>query len=190
MKSFFEAIKKFVSQNYWVQPLLLVLMVFVLVFGLQLVPSVFSTIQGWFTPEAKCTECNKITFDQAEDYLDGEDEVIILITAPSCSACISFYPVVNRYLDAHPEITIYQIDIGKNTQGDYNDSTLSDAAFERFFQAVDSALIRLDEASIYNTGLGVYSPGTPTLIKGSNYYVSDVEVGSLSYTDLVNWIGA
>ena len=71
IKELFTAIKKYIKSNYWLQPLLLVLAVFVIVFGLQLIPTVATTINNWINPANKCSECKTSNLEEVSEKIDN-----------------------------------------------------------------------------------------------------------------------
>lgn len=78
MKKIFSAIGRFLKTNYWLQPLLLVAIVFVLVFSIQGFQGVIDTVKGWFSPNSSCSECDSVRVSKTQELLSeiSEDEVI------------------------------------------------------------------------------------------------------------------
>ena len=70
MKKVFQAIGRFFKKNYWIEPLLLVAIVFIVVFSLEGVGGVFETIKSWFSPNSICKKCERVTVNKV---FDGEE---------------------------------------------------------------------------------------------------------------------
>ena len=90
MKKFFAAIGQFLKTNYWLQPLLLVVIVFVLVFSLQGFDSVIESIKNWISPHSKCSECTSLKYDKAKARVQALEKIKPSI---SSSTKISAMPV-------------------------------------------------------------------------------------------------
>ncbi|MDD3383654.1 MAG: thioredoxin family protein [Bacilli bacterium] len=189
MKEFFGKIKKTIKNNYWLQPLLLVLLVFVLVFSLQGVPSLVETVKGWFNPTSGCKSCTTATYDSAITATEGSDDTYVLVTQTSCSACESFYPVVNKFLATYPDYKIYVIDVEYSDDA-YNDSTLSDAKIYEFGALINVAITTSGYSSIYNSSSDTYAISTPTLVKFNDGKALEALVGSSTYIELVEFMEA
>jgi len=189
MKEFFGKIKKTIKNNYWLQPLLLVLLVFVLVFSLQGVPSLVETVKGWFNPTSGCKSCTTTTYDSAVTATQSTDDTYILVTQASCSACESFYPVVNKFLATYPDYKIYVIDVEYGDDA-YNDSTLTDDKIYDFGRLINVAITTSGYSSIYSSSTDTYSISTPTLVKFNTGKALEALVGSSTYIELVEFMEA
>jgi flavoprotein len=91
MKSFWEKVTKLLADNYWLQPVLLVSLVFVLVFSLQAVPGIVNTVQGWFETNEECEECEFVDYTTVAGEITRSSNTYVLITQKGCSACQEFY---------------------------------------------------------------------------------------------------
>ncbi|MGI6377775.1 MAG: hypothetical protein ACOX0I_01710 [Bacilli bacterium] len=114
MKKFFAAIGQFLKTNYWLQPLLLVVIVFVLVFSLQGFDSVIESIKNWISPHSKCSECTSLKYDKAKarvQALEKDKAIYIFIYEDKCDACKTIYKKFNTFIKAN-KIDVLAINVG------------------------------------------------------------------------------
>ncbi len=189
MKAFMEKIKKALKNNYWLQPVLLIVLVFAMVFGLQAIPGFVSTIKGWFTQqEGGCPNCTVSTFDNANSKIQKDDEVYVLITQTTCVNCTKAYPIVNKFLGSYKNYSVLIVDIQKNSD-DYIDSTITDEKLYSFGQLIDVGITSSGNDSIYNSGSDEYVFLTPTLMHFEKGVATEALVGIGSYEELLEFMG-
>jgi hypothetical protein len=186
MKSFWDKVTKMLADNYWLQPVLLVSLVFVLVFSLQAVPGLVRTVQGWFDTNEECENCTFANYNQVAGEITRSTTTYVLITQKSCTACQSFYPVVDRFLEANPDIKLWVIDIEKVSDL-YNDSTLTDVLLRDFGQLVDVGITSSNYNSIYNPSTDFYDFLTPTLVEFSSNKAMKALIGAASYIEVAEF---
>lgn len=102
----------YVKENAWLQPIVLVVLIFGLVFG----------IQGIVNAVDKAKENNssgtvngkdvftKITYGEVKSKLDNGDSFILFIGSHMCDHCTQFKKVVNKYVSSTGNM-IYYVDI-------------------------------------------------------------------------------
>jgi hypothetical protein len=186
MKSFWDKVTKMLADNYWLQPVLLVSLVFVLVFSLQAVPGLVRTVQGWFDTNEECENCTFTNYNQVAGEITRSTTTYVLITQKSCAACKSFYPVVDRFLEANKDIKLWVIDIEKVSDL-YNDSTLTDVLLRDFGQLVDVGITSSNYNTIYNPSTDFYDFLTPTLVEFSSNKALKALVGAASYIEVAEF---
>lgn len=186
MKSFWEKVTKLLADNYWLQPVLLVSLVFVLVFSLQAVPGIVNTVQGWFETNEECENCEFTTYADVAGEITRTSNTYVLITQKGCSACQAFYPVVDRFLEANSDINILVIDIEKIADI-YTDSTLTDENLYEFGKLIDVGITSSNFATIYNANTDFYDFLTPTLVEFNNNKATKAIVGSVDYVTLADF---
>lgn len=185
IKNFFSKIKDFIGKNYWLQPVLLVAIVFAVVFSITGISDLFTTIKGWFTPNTDtCIRCTSYRSSQYNLFhtainaaTDEQDPVFIVITQNNCSSCSTLYPLLNRFLDANRDFRIYQLKMEYNDQGDIIfDSINSKSDYTALAQALyDVALGNGDSASSLQSAMfngTEISFATPTLLIYANNSVN------------------
>ena len=185
MKNFFSAIGRFLKNNYWLQPLLLVVIVFVLVFSLQGFDTVINSIRNWISPNSKCSACSSQKYDKAMSKINevGDNEAVyLLVYEDDCEACKNIYRNLNTYIKAN-NLTVYSVNIGIKEEKTfseavtYYDSTLSadedgngHDELAELTEAVRLYIATYTDSSITTTAY-TYTLGKPTLIryvKGAN----------------------
>jgi len=139
MSRFFGSIKKFLSKNYWIQPVLLVAVIFALVFSIQGITTLVEKISDSISGEGKCTQCKDITYEQLEDKVEtatNDSPVIVLITTDDCAACEVVYKKLDVFVKNNPEYKIFRIEIQENEEKTqvgkevYDDETLTKAKLD------------------------------------------------------------
>jgi thiol-disulfide isomerase/thioredoxin len=188
MKSFWEKVTKLLADNYWLQPVLLVSLVFVLVFSLQVVPGIVNTIQGWFETNEECQECEFVNYTTVAGEITRSNNTYVLITQKGCAACQAFYPVVDRFLAANPDIRLLVIDIEKIADI-YTDPTLTDENIYEFGKLVDVGITSSNFNTIYNASTDFYDFLTPTLVEFNTNRATKALVGSVDYVTLADFFG-
>ena len=188
MKSFWEKVTKLLADNYWLQPVLLVSLVFVLVFSLQAVPGIVNTVQGWFETNEECEECEFVNYTTVAGEITRSSNTYVLITQKGCSACQEFYPVVDRFLAANPDIRLLVVDIEKIADI-YTDPTLTDENIYEFGKLVDVGVTSSNFNTIYNASTDFYDFLTPTLVEFNANRASKALVGSVDYVTLADFFG-
>ena len=136
MSRFFGFIKKFLSKNYWLQPVLLVAVIFALVFSIQGITNLVEKIGNSISGEGKCTDCKDITYEQLEGLVEeatNDNPVVVLITTDDCAACENVYKKISAFLDMkdYKGYKIFRIEIQENEEKTqvgkevYDDETLT-----------------------------------------------------------------
>jgi hypothetical protein len=188
MKSFWEKVTKLLADNYWLQPVLLVSLVFVLVFSLQAVPGIVNTVQGWFDTNEECEECEFVNYSTVAGEITLSSNTYVLITQKGCAACQAFYPVVDRFLVANPDIRLLVLDIEKIADI-YTDPTLTDENIYEFGKLVDVGVTSSNFNTIYNASTDFYDFLTPTLVEFNTNRATKALVGSVDYVTLADFFG-
>jgi len=188
MKSFWDKVTKLLADNYWLQPVLLVSLVFVLVFSLQAVPGIVNTVQGWFETNEECEECEFVNYSTVAGEITRSSNTYVLITQKGCAACQAFYPVVDRFLVANPDIRLLVLDIEKIADI-YTDPTLNDENIYEFGKLVDVGVTSSNFNTIYNASTDFYDFLTPTLVEFNTNRATKALVGSVDYVTLADFFG-
>lgn len=179
MKKFFATIGRFLKNNYWIQPLLLVLIVFILVFSLQGFDSVINSIRNWISPNSKCSACTSMKYDKAKEKLAAikdEEALYVLVYEDDCEACKNIYQRLNNYIKANG-LTVYSINIGIKKENSltgevtYYDNSLGLDAdgngqdeLAELAESVRLYLVNYTDSSVSKTAY-TYSLAKPTLIR-------------------------
>jgi len=130
MKTFFKKISELIKNNYWLQPLLLVALVFALVFGISQFSSLATFFEKLFATKEYPTTCEEVTYTEAitkweatdNDTADtADDTYILLIGSTDCAACQTLYPILNDYLEINTQFEVDYINVAEDTNyvGEY-----------------------------------------------------------------------
>jgi hypothetical protein len=177
MSRFFGFIKKFLSKNYWLQPVLLVAVIFALVFSIQGITTLVEKIGNSISGEGKCTDCKDITYEQLEGLLEeatDENPVIVLVTTDDCAGCQNVYKKISAFLDikAYKDYKFFRIEIQEDEEKTqvgkevYDDETLTKAKLDALKMDIYEWLKEKDNTDL-NTKPGEYDSfqiKTPTLV--------------------------
>ena len=161
MSRFFGFIKKFLSKNYWLQPVLLVAVIFALVFSIQGITTLVEKIGNSISGEGKCTDCKDITYEQLEGLLEeatDENPVIVLVTTDDCAGCQNVYKKISAFLDikAYKDYKFFRIEIQENEEKTqvgkevYDDETLTKAKLDSLKMNIFEWLKYEDETGLNN----------------------------------------
>lgn len=98
IKAFFARVGNYIKNTAWIQPLLIVIVIFVLLFSLA--PITGCTKSFW----ARVTTVNKMDKISYKEYIEKikgskeDDKFIIVFTQENCDVCPMFYKNMNDYL--------------------------------------------------------------------------------------------
>lgn len=127
----------YIKENAWIQPIAIVALIFVLIFGMQAVvdgvEKIKENIQNKKDEESNAY--TKLTMAQVEEKLDNGDDFVLFVGAHDCSYCVLFKDVVNKYIKSTGNM-IYYIDIH-----DTSDSTIDSKiliAWAQDLEAIDT----------------------------------------------------
>lgn len=202
MKKFFASIGRFLKNNYWLQPLILVAIVFILVFSLQGFQGTVDTIKGWFSPNSTCKQCEKVKVDETNKYLSeiSDDEVIyVLYYSKDCEACTTANGALNLFIKSYnkdqsaagkDEVTVYAVNYGVKEYYEVNtdepkkfyDKNMTVEAYEQISEDVRVYLAESNPETVTGKNPYTYLISTPTLVryvKGATSY----EVDNVLFSD-------
>lgn len=110
---FFKKVKDFIKNTAWLQPLLIVVVIFVVLFSLR--PITDGIKKGW-NRLTIVNRMEKITYSEyVEKVNSDEDKFVIVFTQKNCDVCPKFYKGVNEYLKSsdykNGDFKIYNVDL-------------------------------------------------------------------------------
>ena len=109
----------YVKENAWLQPIIIVALIFGLVFGFQGIVNGVEKIKASLeTKEEAKDKFTKLTMGEVREKLNNGDDFALFIGAHDCVYCNDFKTVVNKYIGSTGNM-IYYIDIH-----DTSDSTI------------------------------------------------------------------
>ena len=114
----------------------------------------------------------------------------ILITQKTCSNCTAAYPIINKFLSTYSSYAMSKIDIEKNANSEYDDSTITDQKLYDFGKIIDIGITSSGYDSIYDTTTDAYVFLTPSIIHIEKGVATEALEGVASYSALVEFMGA
>ena len=112
---FFRNIWRYIMTNAWIQPILIVALIFAIIFGLTGVPKLFDKIEGWFddSTDNKIKSQKEIDIDEFFELYDGNKSFIVVFGEDDCANCKSLYKTINKYMDDedHKELVGKDVEI-------------------------------------------------------------------------------
>ena len=131
MKKFFSKIFNYIKNTAWIQPLLIIVVIFLVLFSLG--PIARGISSAW----ASITSTNKMTKISYDEYLelvydskengtdDNKDQFIVVFTRDGCTACEAIRPHLNKYISANKSVKIYNVDLTLKSDGEtFKDNTI------------------------------------------------------------------
>jgi len=114
----------YIKENAWIQPIVIVGLIFALVFGVQGIINGVEKIKENSTSEESSSKdlFTKLTMSQVLDKIDADEDFVLFIGSRDCYHCQDFKPILNKYVSTSNRKDIYYIDIG-----DTSDYTLKKA---------------------------------------------------------------
>lgn len=184
MKKFFGKIINYIKNTAWIQPLLIVCVIFLILFLLQPIANGISSIVSCIGNKNSMTE---VTFKEYTELVEeaaqnGTDEdpiqFIVVFTQDGCEHCEAMRPYINHYIQRNEDVQFYNVDVTFNSsKSRFNDKTIKgstvheglgklDARINEFYQEGNSVNAEPDESSDLSL------LGTPTFM----WYVNGLEV--------------
>lgn len=115
VKAFFAKIGSYIKNSAWIQPILIVIVIFAILFSLNPLTEAIKT--GW----TKLTTVNKMETITYQEYIemvqnqDEDDKMIIVFSQSDCPNCPTFYKSVNEYLKSddykNADFKIYNVNL-------------------------------------------------------------------------------
>lgn len=111
----------YIKENGWLQPILIVALIFALIFGFVEIKEGIEKIKASNEQKEKSKRdvFDKLSMKEVTDKLNNGDDFVLFIGAHDCVYCEEFKSVVNQYINSNPGKMIYYIDIH-----DTSDSTI------------------------------------------------------------------
>lgn len=112
---FFRNIWRYIMTNAWVQPILIVALIFAIIFGLTGIPGLIEKVKGWFDDSTdsriKRKYSETIDIDEFYELYDGNKSFVIVFGEDDCANCKTLYKTINTYMDdeSHQEIVNTEI---------------------------------------------------------------------------------
>lgn len=113
---FFRNIWRYIMTNAWVQPILIVALIFAIIFGLTGIPSLVDNIKNMFDENKDSSIKRKyseaIDIDEFYELYDGNKSFVIVFGEDDCANCKTLYNKINSYMkdEKHRE-NIVKVDI-------------------------------------------------------------------------------
>ena len=172
-ENFMTKSKKFVNENVWLQPLLLVGTIFVVIFSLNQIPGWLESIGDWLNIGGS-TELTAATFDEIRAKIDADEDFIVIFTQDGCSACEQFTPRLDKWLalEENADVVVYNVDLTQESSV-YVDATVTVTKLATFTNVLNTYFASKSEATI--TALG-----TPTMIRYIDGEIIDTLIGSVT----------
>ena len=115
VKAFFAKVGNYIKNSAWIQPILIVVVIFVVLFSLNPLTNAIKT--GW-TKITTVNNMEKISFQEYTEMVyeqeDGGEDFVVVFTSSTCDVCPIFYKSVNEYLktaDYGKNFKIYNVDL-------------------------------------------------------------------------------
>ncbi len=184
-------IKKALENNYWLQPVILVALVFALIFAVQGITS--SAKAAKIEKEANagkpCPHCTTAVYGDVISLIESGKDTYVLITQETCASCEKAYPIIEKFISSYKDDFIfYTIDVEKN-EDKYNDETITDETFFSFGKLVDVGVTTSGYKTFYEAETDEYVYQTPTIVHFQNKVASEALVGIADYESLAEFMG-
>lgn len=115
---FFRNIWRYIMTNAWIQPILIVALIFAIIFGLTGIPALIDEVKSWGddTTDNKIKNQKKIDYDEFMEMYNGNESFFVVFGEDDCANCRKLYKTINTYMDdeEHKEIVnakIYYFDV-------------------------------------------------------------------------------
>ena len=144
MKKFFGKIFGYIKRTAWIQPLLIVVVIFLILFLLQPIANGISSIVSCIGDTNNMEEISfKEYTNKVEKAKAGTDadpiEFVVVFTADDCSHCKAMKPYINSYVKSKgSKVKIYNVDVTFNSKKDrYNDKTVTEERLQNLDERIN-----------------------------------------------------
>ena len=117
---FFRNIWRYIMTNAWIQPILIVALIFAIIFGLTGIPALIDEVKSWFddTSDNRIKNQKKIDYDDFMEMYNNNESFFVVFGEEDCANCKKLYKTINTYMDdkEHKEIVnakIYYFNVTK-----------------------------------------------------------------------------
>ncbi len=177
----FKVSFNYVKENFWIQPIIIVALIFALVFAFQGIVNNFDKIKGWFTSsEETQNQYTRMSMEELNQKLEAGDDFIFFIGSDTCSACHHYFPVINTYVSTN-NVTVYELDISTDENDAYVDYTLKTSDLDEIVEKL-SQLTHRDEL------MNMQYLSTPTTIIVRNGQFVDARIGAIGQEDASDYL--
>lgn len=114
IKAFFSKVGNYIKNTAWIQPLLIVVIIFVVLFSLG---PITNGIKSAWNSISTTNDMDKISYKEYIEKVNNandDDKMIVVFSQKNCDICPSFYKSMNYYLKNtynKGEFTIYNVDL-------------------------------------------------------------------------------
>lgn len=145
MKKFFSKIINYIKRTAWIQPLLIVVVIFLILFLLNPIANGISSIVSCI---GDTNNMEEITFKEYTEKVEnsavkGTDndpvEFVVVFTSDTCSHCKQMKPYINTYVKSKgSKVKLYNVDVTFNTKKDrYNDKTVTEERLQNLDERIN-----------------------------------------------------
>lgn len=170
--NFLSRTKKFINDNVWLQPLLLVGLIFVVIFSLNQIPSWVESVGDWLNIGGS-SRLTKMTYNEMQAKIATGDEFVVIFTQDGCAACEQIKPRLDKWLGLaeNKDVVVYQIDLTRENNV-YVDTGITVTKLTTFTNTLNTYLQGAGKATVTNLG-------TPTMIRFQSAEIANVLIGSV-----------
>ena len=117
MKKFFGKIINYIKNTAWIQPLLIVCVIFLILFLLQPIANGIGSIVSCIGDKNSMTEITFKEYTEMEEEAaqkgtdDDPIEFIVVFTQDDCSHCAAIKPYINHYIKRNDDVKMYNVDV-------------------------------------------------------------------------------
>ena len=188
VKRFFGKLFKFIKESVWLQPVLIVGLIFVFIFSLGGISDFFSNVGNWFqggeTNNGEKLKLEVLTQEEVlNKLLDGEEFVVVFVQ-DNCAYCEEYYVSLNQYKKSLDDdssfnggVKIYAMDVTK-VNDEYRDDTILEDTYKEWYERMFDAT----GEDKWNTKTGF---STPTTVYIGDNEILHAEEGPVKYSQLV-----
>lgn len=189
MKKFFGKITNYIKRTAWIQPLLIVIVIFLILFLLQPIANGISSIVSCI---GDTNNMEKISYKKYTEIVENAEakgttedpiEFVVVFTQDGCVHCKAMKPYINRYVKSKRsnKVKIYNVDITFNSKKSrFADKTIKGSTIYEGLGALDERINEFYEANQTKNNVGAEPNsnedlkllGTPTFM----WYVNGIEV--------------
>lgn len=192
VKRFFGKLFKFIKESVWLQPVLIVGLIFAVIFSLGGISDFFNNVGKWFqggnSGDTEVLKLEKLTQEEIlEKYLKGEKFAFIIVQ-DNCHYCEEYYVSLNQYKKQLDEdenfnggVKFYALDVTR-IDGEYRDDTIETETYKEWYDRI------AEGTGEYTKWTGKSAFNTPTTVFVENQQVIFAQEGPIKYSQLNTFV--
>ena len=122
---------------------------------------------------------HSVDFETFNEKVENGDTFYFILNSSNNSRCRDQVYTLFPFLEEHPEIEAYAIDIAKSSDGKFKDETLRDSYLKDLGKMLHSAMLNEGSGALYKNGEYLLATNSPIHVRFENGSIEGIMLGEL-----------